>query len=195
MPPADSSTGAIRRGVRDTQPDPGQALPATRSARSRAPGGSSPGGSASRTPSRPIEDDAPPAGSLATDTHPGSSVRTARRRRWNEQSTTRDAAGEKRFFRVTHPFHPLQGREFSLVDYRHTWGEDRVYFQDEAGRLRRLPAAWTSLAAPDPFVMISAGRALLRLEDLLQLTRLVARLTEEVPSTSDSKGPRRVSSK
>jgi transposase len=29
---------------------------------------------------------------------------------------------------VTHPFHPLHGREFSLVTYRHNWGENRVYF-------------------------------------------------------------------
>ncbi|MBS3779452.1 MAG: hypothetical protein KGY41_03575, partial [Desulfovermiculus sp.] len=25
-------------------------------------------------------------------------------------------------FRVTHPFHPLSGCEFELMDYRHAWG-------------------------------------------------------------------------
>ena len=38
------------------------------------------------------------------------------------------ASGEAQTFRVTHPFHPLRGRTFPLVDCRQTWGEDRVYF-------------------------------------------------------------------
>ncbi|MCB1873320.1 MAG: hypothetical protein KDI49_15190 [Gammaproteobacteria bacterium] len=45
-----------------------------------------------------------------------------------KHSTARDTASEAQFFRVTHPFHPLLGREFTLVDRRTTWGEDRVYF-------------------------------------------------------------------
>ncbi|MGZ6690002.1 MAG: DUF5372 family protein, partial [Solirubrobacteraceae bacterium] len=28
--------------------------------------------------------------------------------------------------RVTHPFHPLYGRDFEFVAHRHNWGEDRV---------------------------------------------------------------------
>ncbi|WP_420893180.1 DUF5372 family protein, partial [Roseateles saccharophilus] len=27
------------------------------------------------------------------------------------------------FFEVTHPFHPMFGKVFALVDRRHTWGE------------------------------------------------------------------------
>jgi hypothetical protein len=42
---------------------------------------------------------------------------------------------------VTHPFHPLYGREFRLVDFRRAWGEDRVYFHTEHGELVRLPAS------------------------------------------------------
>jgi hypothetical protein len=61
------------------------------------------------------------------------------------------------------------------LDWRSAWGEDRVYFQDETGRLRRLPAAWTSVAPPDVFVKISAGRSHFRAEDLLQLAVLIAR--------------------
>ena len=62
-----------------------------------------------------------------------------------------------------------------MVDRRSAWGEDRVYFHDDTGRLRRLPAAWTSAAPADPFVAISAGRSHFRVEDLLQLATLVAR--------------------
>jgi hypothetical protein len=39
-----------------------------------------------------------------------------------------------------------------------------------------LPAAWTSAAAPDLFVTISAGRSHFRIEDLLQLVALIDRL-------------------
>jgi len=42
---------------------------------------------------------------------------------------------EQQRFRVTHPFHPWFGREFALVTYRLNWGDERVYFHDDAGRL------------------------------------------------------------
>jgi len=81
-------------------------------------------------------------------------------------------------FRITHVFHPQYGHEFRLADRRNAWGEDRVYFYDDAGVLRRLPTAWTSAASPDPFVEISAGRSHFRIEDLLQLAALIAQLTQ-----------------
>jgi Family of unknown function (DUF5372) len=49
------------------------------------------------------------------------------------------------------------------------WGEDRVYYRDEDGRKRFLPARWTNLAPSDPFVITAAGRAYFRLEDLIRL--------------------------
>ena len=61
------------------------------------------------------------------------------------------------------------------MDRRKTWGEDRVYFHDDTGRLRRLPAGWTSVAAASPFEVMSAGRSHFRVEDLLQLVALIAR--------------------
>jgi hypothetical protein len=77
---------------------------------------------------------------------------------------------------VTHPFHPLFGREFELVTYRHTWGEDRVYYCDSAGELHALPARWTSLSPQDPFLAAAAGRSPFRLHDLRELADLVARM-------------------
>jgi hypothetical protein len=65
------------------------------------------------------------------------------------------------------------------VDRRTAWGEDRVYFYTDARRLRRLPAAWTSVASRDAFVEISAGRSHFRIEDLLQLAALIARQRQE----------------
>jgi len=94
--------------------------------------------------------------------------------RSQEQSTTHRARGLRQFIRVTHPFHPLSGRRFELVDRRQTWGEDRVYYQD-GRQLKRMPASWTSAVAPDLFVAISAGRALFRVTDLLELAALIFR--------------------
>jgi len=59
------------------------------------------------------------------------------------------------------------------VERRKTWGENRVYYHDESGNLRRIATQWTSLAATDMFVMTAAGRSSLRVEDLLQLVVLV----------------------
>ena len=64
------------------------------------------------------------------------------------------------------------------MDRRSTWGEDRVYYHDETGRLRRLPAAWTSVATASPFEVLSAGRSHFRVEDMLQLVALIARQRE-----------------
>jgi hypothetical protein len=74
---------------------------------------------------------------------------------------------------VTHPFHPRHGREYLLVAVRSTWGEDRVFFLDEDGTQRSLPSAWTDAAAPDPFVVVAAGRSALRVADLLDVAALI----------------------
>jgi hypothetical protein len=61
--------------------------------------------------------------------------------------------------RVTHPFHPLAGQELEFVKRRKNWRLDRVYFYNEAGELATLPAEWTDVVTPDPFVVMSAGRS------------------------------------
>lgn len=65
------------------------------------------------------------------------------------------------------------------MTYRKNWGEERVYFYDSEGRLTALPAAWTDVFSPDPFVAISAGRSSFRVTDLLELVRLVTCLRQE----------------
>jgi hypothetical protein len=64
------------------------------------------------------------------------------------------------------------------VTYRHNWGEHRVYFHDDTGRLVSLPAQWTSVFPLDPFVAIAAGRSPFRVQDLLELSHLVARIQQ-----------------
>lgn len=80
-----------------------------------------------------------------------------------------------RVFRVTHPFHPLHGREYELFAIRQSWSDERAYFEDERGEVHALPIAWTSARPEDPFVALAAGRCPVRLEDLLRLAELIAR--------------------
>jgi hypothetical protein len=94
---------------------------------------------------------------------------------WRELSIAPPASGEAQTFRVTHPFHPLRGRTFQLVDCRQTWGEDRVYFYDDSGHLARLPLQWTDVL-PDDLVVVGAGRAHFRYDDLCRLADLLTRL-------------------
>ena len=64
------------------------------------------------------------------------------------------------------------------MTYRLNWGEQRVYFHDDSGRLVAIPAAWTSVFPADPFVVCAAGRAPFRLRDLVELSELLASLEQ-----------------
>ena len=77
---------------------------------------------------------------------------------------------------MTHPFHPLSGRDFEFVACRQNWGEDRVHLHDENGQLFSLPAGWTDVVAADPFVVIAAGRCAFTVSGLLALADLTDRL-------------------
>jgi hypothetical protein len=83
----------------------------------------------------------------------------------------------------------LSGKVFELVTRRCNWGEERVYYHDETGRLCSLPLAWTSLAPVDPFVSLAAGRSAFRVTDLLELSRLVAFLADELEEVCDAQSP------
>ena len=93
-------------------------------------------------------------------------------------SNAPDGRGWHQRLTVTHPFHPLSGAEFEVLDHRHNWGEDRVTVADAEGRLFSLPACWTTVSPVDPVVAIAAGRLAFRLADLSRLADLVAELTQ-----------------
>ena len=81
-----------------------------------------------------------------------------------------------RVLRVTHPFHPLYGREYELFAVRQAWNEERAYYKDERDEVHALPIAWTSVQPEDPFVSAAAGRCPVRLVDLQQIAELIARM-------------------
>jgi Family of unknown function (DUF5372) len=76
---------------------------------------------------------------------------------------------------VTHPFHPLAGRDFEFVAYRQNWGEDRVHLHDENGRVFSLLAGWTDASPADPFMVIADGRCPFTTDGLLAVADLIDR--------------------
>jgi Family of unknown function (DUF5372) len=53
------------------------------------------------------------------------------------------------------------------------WGEDRVSFFGDDGQLTSIPAQFTDVDPPDPFVVVSAGRSAFTVRDLLALGALL----------------------
>ena len=51
-----------------------------------------------------------------------------------------------------------------------------MYFNDDGGVLRGIPASWTSFVEPAPVVTVGKGRSAFRVTDLLQLVALVANI-------------------
>lgn len=87
---------------------------------------------------------------------------------------------------MTHPFHPLSGQQFHCVGERyHRYGK-RLLLQVDDETVCSVPLQWTDLAAADPEIVMGQGRALLRVADLVELARLVARLDKRNrPAISD----------
>jgi hypothetical protein len=90
--------------------------------------------------------------------------------------TAPDPHDGKKLFRVTHPFHPWRGRQFEFVDCRRCWEEWRVFYYTADMEMASFPAGWTDVGEVDPFVELSQGRALGRVQDLLRLARLAGDL-------------------
>ncbi|MDA3971393.1 MAG: DUF5372 family protein, partial [Desulfobulbaceae bacterium] len=89
------------------------------------------------------------------------------------RTTTPDAAGTKVTFQITHPFHPLSGQHYDKISSRWSWGQEWVSFHNDNGRLTSVPVSWTSLCSPDPFVVVSKGRAKFKPNDLMRLVDLI----------------------
>jgi sigma-54 interacting transcriptional regulator/uncharacterized protein DUF5372 len=45
-----------------------------------------------------------------------------------------------RRIRITHPFYPLHGKQFELIEHRFIFTESYVYFYEASGHLREIPA-------------------------------------------------------
>lgn len=76
-------------------------------------------------------------------------------------------------FRVTHPFHPLYGQEFEIIENKRIQARDRVFFIQKDGSKSSLPLTWCDLRPPDPYLDINGKHSPFRVEDLLKLSDLI----------------------
>ena len=81
-----------------------------------------------------------------------------------------------RLVRVTHPFHPLSGKQLVCVGERYNRYGTRLLLRVDDETVCSVPPQWTDAVAPDPEVVMGKKRALARVTDLVELTRLVGRL-------------------
>jgi Family of unknown function (DUF5372) len=101
---------------------------------------------------------------------------------YNGSWTAPGLTNESRQFRITHPFHPLRGREFDLVEHKCIYAESYLFFYDSFGHLLQIPAVWTDFLKTDAFIKVAAGRSPLHADYLLQLVEVLRHLRKE---TSD----------
>jgi hypothetical protein len=80
------------------------------------------------------------------------------------------------FVHITHPFHPLSGKQLACVGERYNRYGRRLLLRVDDATVCSVPPQWTDLAAPDPEIVIGEYRALFRVADLLELARLVDQL-------------------
>ena len=76
-------------------------------------------------------------------------------------------------FRVTHPFHPLYGQEFEIIENKRIQARDRVFFRQKDGSKGSLPLVWCDLRPPDPYLDIEGKHSPFRVEDLLKLSDMI----------------------
>lgn len=86
---------------------------------------------------------------------------------------------------MTHRFHPLYGGTFDVVDRRRCH-QEYLYLDVGGERVERVLAAWTSLGEVDPFVKMSAGRSLFRVDDLVRLSEFVAEITDRAEEVGEN---------
>ena len=89
---------------------------------------------------------------------------------------------------MTHPFHPLHGREFELVEIKSVMGVEWVQYTGDDGALCSIRQAWTSVACDDPFVRVGSGRSAFRVSDLLALGALLASLDGDGRTSREADG-------
>jgi len=89
------------------------------------------------------------------------------------------SAASEHLVRITHPFHPFANQQFVCVGERYNRSGKRLLLRVDDRTVCSVPPQWTDIVAPDPEVLMGGGRTLFRVVDLLELARLVTRLSSE----------------
>ena len=96
---------------------------------------------------------------------------------YNSTENAQASIAAARLVRVTHPFHPLSGRQLLCVGERYNRYGMTLLLETEDGAVCTVRPQWTDVVAPDPEIVLGGQRALFRVADLLELARLVDRLS------------------
>jgi Family of unknown function (DUF5372) len=97
----------------------------------------------------------------------------------NSRQNAEVPAASAHLVRITHPFHPFGGRQLVCVGERCNRAGRRLLLRVDDRTICSVPPQWTDIAAPDPEVLLGQGRALFRVADMVELARLVTRLSAE----------------
>ena len=79
--------------------------------------------------------------------------------------------------RVTHPFHPLREQQLPCLGERYNRYGTTLLLEAGDGAVYAVRPQWTDVIVPDPEIVLGGQRALFRVTDLLELVRLVDRLS------------------
>jgi hypothetical protein len=79
---------------------------------------------------------------------------------------------------ITHPFHPLFGQRFFVLKFRTVLGVDCVILKGSPSGTFSVPRNWTSLPRNDRYQDAGVAPRILRLESLLELSKLVAAVSK-----------------
>ncbi len=75
-----------------------------------------------------------------------------------------------------------------MIEITSGQGMGRIHYTDDDGTLRSIRQGWTSIAATDPFVRVSAGRSAFRVSDLLELAALLDGLGRDHCTEEEAEG-------
>jgi len=81
---------------------------------------------------------------------------------------------DKRTISITHPFSPMKGQEYIVIERINAWGEDRIICCDNDGNSRVFLTSWTDYLPEEPFITVSDGKVDFKYDDLQMLAKLVS---------------------
>lgn len=77
---------------------------------------------------------------------------------------------------ITHPFHPLRGKRFTLLKSRCVRGVECLVLQGSESGTFAVPRDWTDQAHPDSYRDAAVAPRLLKFECLLLVLELIGSL-------------------
>jgi hypothetical protein len=88
--------------------------------------------------------------------------------------------------RITHPFHPLTGQSFPILQGKRISGIDTLFLRGSDRGTFAVPREWTDQADPSPLAALGLPPTILEARCLLTLVGLLRHLPPPQPTGLDS---------